>query len=95
MYFTAMDRDDFQDVYIAAAPQPVTNAEFMQALRAAVHRPWSPPVPAVALRLVSWLTGINAELALTGQRCVPRRMMAQGFAYEFPELEAALRDLLL
>ena len=48
IYRAAIDRDDFQGVYVAAAPQPVTNAEFMRALRAALHRPWSPPVPALA-----------------------------------------------
>ena len=43
----AIDGDDFQGVYVAAAPQPVTNAEFMRALRrrcggrgARPCRPW-------------------------------------------------------
>ena len=93
IFRAAIDRDDFQGVYVAAAPQPATNAQFMRELRAAVHRPWSPPVPAVAVRLAGWLAGINAELALAGQRCVPRKLMAQGFAYEFGELRPALNDL--
>jgi len=88
-----IDREDFQGVYVAASPQPATNAQFMRELRTALHRPWSPPVPAFAVRLGGWLTGINAELALTGQRCAPRRLMQQGFAYEFPELRRALREL--
>ena len=89
----AIDREDFQGIYVAASPQPATNAQFMRELRAALHRPWSPPVPALAVRLGGWLTGINAELALAGQRCAPRRLMQQGFAYEFPELRRALKDL--
>jgi uncharacterized protein (TIGR01777 family) len=89
----AIDREDFQGIYVAAAPQPATNAQFMRELRTALHRPWSPPVPALAVRLAGWITGINAELALTGQRCAPRRLMAQGFAYEFGELRRALGDL--
>ena len=93
LYRAAIDRDELQGAYIAASPQPVTNADFMRALRAALHRPWTPPVPAVAVRLGSWLTGINADLVLTGQRCVPRRLMEQGFAFEFPELGGALSDL--
>jgi uncharacterized protein len=94
MYRDAIDRQDFQGVYVATSPQPATNAQFMRELRAAVHRPWSPPVPALAVRMGAWLTGINADLALTGQRCAPRRLMEQGFAYEFPELRRALRDLI-
>jgi uncharacterized protein (TIGR01777 family) len=93
MYRETIDREDFQGVYVAVSPQPATNGQFMRELRAALRRPWSPPVPAWALRLGAWLTGINAELALSGQRCAPRRLMAQGFAYEFPELRRALSAL--
>jgi len=94
IYRDTIDREDFQGVYVATSPQPATNAQFMRELRAALRRPWSPPVPALAVRLGGWITGINAELALTGQRCAPRRLMQQGFAYEFPELRRALKELL-
>ncbi len=94
IYHQAIDREDFQGVYVAAAPQPATNAQFMRELRAALHRPWSPPVPAWAVRLGAWLIASNAELLLIGQRCAPRRLMAQGFAYEFGELRRALKDLM-
>ncbi len=93
IYRDAIDREDFQGIYVATSPQPASNAQFMRELRAALHRPWSPPVPALAVRLGGWLAGINAELALTGQRCAPRRLMQQGFAYEFPELRRALKEL--
>jgi uncharacterized protein len=93
MYCDAINRDDFEGTYVATAPQPATNAQFMRELRAALHRPWSPPVPALAVRLGGWLTGINADLALTGQRCVPRRLMRQAFAYKFPELRKAFEAL--
>jgi uncharacterized protein len=94
IYRAAIDRDDFQGVYVASAPQSLSNAEFMRELRAALHRPWSPPVPAYALKLGGWLAGINADLALTGQRCVPRRLLEQGFVFEFPELSRAIRELI-
>jgi uncharacterized protein (TIGR01777 family) len=93
IYRDAIDREDFQGTYVAASPQPATNAQFMRQLRAALDRPWSPPAPALAVRLGGWVAGINAELALTGQRCAPRRLMGQGFAYEFAELRGALKEL--
>ncbi len=93
IYRDAIDRNDFRGVYVAASPQPATNAQFMRELRAALHRPWSPPVPSWAVRVGGWLAGINADLALSGQRCAPRRLMEQGFAYEFPDLRRALHDL--
>jgi NAD dependent epimerase/dehydratase family enzyme len=38
--------------------------------------------------------GEMSTLLLTGQQVVPTRAQAQGFVFEHPELEAALRDLL-
>jgi uncharacterized protein (TIGR01777 family) len=93
LYRAAIDGDNFQGVYVAAAPQPVTNADFMRTLRGALGRPWSPTVPALALRVGGWIMGINAGLVLASQRCVPRRLTEQGFAFEFAELDAALREL--
>jgi hypothetical protein len=93
IYRDAVDREDFHGTYVATSPQPATNSEFMRELRLVLHRPWSPPVPALAIRLAAWVAGIDAELALTGQRCAPRRLMEQGFAYEFPELRRALSEL--
>jgi uncharacterized protein (TIGR01777 family) len=93
MYRAAIDRENMQGVYLAVTPQPVTNADFMRTLRAALHRPWSPPVPAFTARIGGWLMGMNIDLALASQRCTPRRLQEQGFAFEFPELAAALRQL--
>jgi len=45
IYRDTIDRDDFRGLYVAVSPQPATNAQFMRELRAALHRPWSPPVP--------------------------------------------------
>ena len=84
IYRAAIEREDMQGVYLAVSPQPVTNADFMRTLRAVLHRPWSPPVPAVAARIGGWLMGVNVDLALASQRCIPRRLMEQSFAFEFP-----------
>jgi uncharacterized protein (TIGR01777 family) len=94
IYRAAVDREDMQGVYLAVSPQPATNAYFMRALRAALHRPWSPPVPVFAARIGGWVMGMNIDLALASQRCAPRRLMEQGFSFEFSELSAALRDLI-
>jgi hypothetical protein len=73
------------------APNPVTNADFTRALAAAVHRPAIFPVPAFALRL---LFGEMAEILLASQRATPQAAEAAGFAFQFPQLPAALADVL-
>jgi NAD dependent epimerase/dehydratase family enzyme len=56
-----------------------------------LRRPAVFRVPRFALRLA---LGEMADLALTGQRAVPRALEALGFRFRFPQLESALRDLL-
>ena len=76
--------------YNGTAPQPATNAEFSKALGRLLRRPAFLPMPALALRL---LLGEMADIVLTGQKVLPRRALAQGFAFHFPELETALREV--
>jgi NAD dependent epimerase/dehydratase family enzyme len=56
-----------------------------------LHRPNLLPVPALALRLA---VGEMAEVLLASQRVVPARAQALGYRFQFPELKAALEDLL-
>jgi uncharacterized protein (TIGR01777 family) len=76
------------------SPQPVRNAELMRTLRKVLHRPSSPPTPAWAVRSGAVLLRTDPALALTGRRAVPSRLEAAGFAFDHPELEEALNDLL-
>ncbi|MBI1756309.1 MAG: TIGR01777 family protein [Fimbriimonas ginsengisoli] len=78
----------------ATAPNPVSNAEFMAEIRRRLRRPWSPPVPAFAVRLIGKLHGPDAELTLSSNRVIPRAALDHGFAFRFPTLGSALDDLL-
>jgi uncharacterized protein (TIGR01777 family) len=75
----------------AAAPEPVRSRDLARAIGAVLHRPSLLPAPAAALRL---LLGELAEVVLASQRVVPRRALDLGYAFRFPSLEPALRDLL-
>jgi len=73
---------------------PETNAVFMKRLRAVVHRPWSPPAPAFAVKLGSYVIGVEPSVALDGQRCVPRRLDEEGFTFAHEDLSKSLKGLL-
>ncbi|MBV8431614.1 MAG: TIGR01777 family oxidoreductase [Solirubrobacterales bacterium] len=73
------------------SPHPVTNAEFSRALGRALHRPAVLPVPGFALRS---LYGDMAQIVITGQRVIPRRLEELGFRFRHPDLDSALRDVL-
>ena len=70
------------------APHPVTNAEFARTLGRTLHRPAIVPAPAFALRLV--LGEMADGMILSGQRVIPEKAQALGFAFRYPRLDAAL-----
>ncbi|MCX6880283.1 MAG: TIGR01777 family oxidoreductase [Verrucomicrobia bacterium] len=74
----------------ATAPAPERNVDFTLRLAAVLHRPAVLPVPAFALKLA---LGGFASVLLEGQRAVPNALVADGFRFNFPNLEAALTDL--
>jgi len=74
-----------------SAPNPVTNRDFTRITARALHRPAFLPAPGFALRLA---LGEMADMLIQGQRAVPRRLQELGYAFRFPDLEPALRDLL-
>ena len=75
------------------APNPIQNRDMMRELRSALHRPWSPPTPKPLVHVGALLMGSDPALALTGRRCVPRRLLDVGFAYEHPTFAEAVADL--
>lgn len=72
-------------------PNPVRNAEFTTALARVLHRPAIFPVPGFALRLA--LGEMADELLLVSQRVNPRKLVTQGYAFRFPDLDAAFHSL--
>jgi uncharacterized protein len=89
----AIERSDVSGLYHATAPNSVRNRDFMRELRRALHRPWSPPAPKWAVHLGCFLMRTEAELALRGRRCIPRRLMEAGFEFRYPQLRGALDEL--
>ena len=71
------------------APEPATNAELSKALGRALRRPAIAPVPGLAVKA---LYGQMAEIVITGQRAVPKRLTELGYDFRQRDLEAALRD---
>jgi uncharacterized protein (TIGR01777 family) len=88
----AIANDSLSGPVNAVAPNPVTNYEFTKALGKVLERPTPFPMPAFAARLA--LGEMADELLLASTRVAPRRLLATGYKFLFPELEGALRHLL-
>ncbi len=93
MFVAAVEDGKLSGAFNAVGPQPVTNADFMRELRHTLHRPWSPPAPAFAVKLGARLMGSEGSLALASQRCAPKKFVDSGFQFQFAELKTALGDL--
>jgi uncharacterized protein (TIGR01777 family) len=91
MYKFAVETAAVRGPMNGVGPNPVTNADFTRALANAVHRPAIFPVPEFALKL---LFGEMSSVLLASQRVVPKAAQAAGFAFRFPQLDAALADVL-
>jgi hypothetical protein len=83
---------DGRGAFNLTAPNPATNAEVGKAIAKVLHRPYYLTAPEYAFKLAF---GEVASLVTEGQRVRPQRLLEQGFEFRFPEVEPALRDILL
>jgi uncharacterized protein (TIGR01777 family) len=94
LFARAIEDASMNGAYIATAPNPVSNKEFMRALRRALKMP-------IGLPAASWMVKLGAslflrtdpDLALYGRYCVPKRLLDAGFEFKFSDIQSALMDL--
>ena len=93
LFEQAATNPSWEGVYNAATPHPERQAELLRLLSRLRHKapPWLPPLNGAVLRL---LLGDMADLLLQSQYVLPTRALKQGFSFQFPTLESALKDLL-
>lgn len=85
----AIDTPGFSGPFNVTAPTPVPMSTFAKELGRALHRPAFFRVPAFALRVV---VGQGADVVLTGQNAVPKKLLEAGFSFCYPELFGALKE---
>lgn len=75
------------------APKPTTNAQFTKSIAKTLGRPLIlPNVPAFVLRMVM---GEMATIVIGGNNVSSKHLESTGFKFNYPELDGALRDLLV
>ena len=85
-----LTQDKYNGVYNMVAPNPVPNKVFTKALAKAVRRPAFFPVPPFMLKLIM---GEMSTIVLDSQKLVPKKLEEDGFKFDHPEIEEALKDL--
>jgi uncharacterized protein len=87
----ALDTESVSGVVNGTAPNPVTNKEWSKALGKALHRPAVLPIPGFAVEVKFGKE--FGKVAQGGQKVLPKRTEELGYAFKFPAIDGALRDL--
>jgi NAD dependent epimerase/dehydratase family enzyme len=89
-----LESSDLRGPVNFSSPHPVTNREVMTTIRRVLGVPFGIPLPRYALELGAIAIRTETELVLKSRWVLPQRLLDAGFVFQFPELEAALRDIL-
>ena len=91
--FWLIDHDDIEGPINLAAPNPLPNSSFMQALRKAWGIRFGLPATDWMLEVGAFLLRTETELILKSRRVVPGRLLDAGFVFQFPAWAEAAQDL--
>ncbi|WP_028544478.1 TIGR01777 family oxidoreductase [Paenibacillus taiwanensis] len=95
MFRYVLEAEQTEGIYNATGVQPVSNREFMKTLRKVMGKGWQPPAPTPFVRLGAYLImRADPELALSGRNCVPKRLLREGFTFQYTKLDEALKQII-
>jgi uncharacterized protein (TIGR01777 family) len=87
-----LTRPEMSGAVNVCSPCPVRNRALGKAIGKVLRRPSLLPAPAFMIR---WILGEFGSVLLKGQRGIPRRLLDAGVQFQYPEIEAALRQILV
>ncbi|XP_023012375.2 epimerase family protein SDR39U1 [Leptinotarsa decemlineata] len=87
----AIQKPTVEGVLNGVAPYPCTNKDFSNAFGKALHRPAFIPLPSFVLNLL--LNKERAVMMTEGQKVLPKKTIAAGFKYQYPDIERACKEI--
>ena len=90
-----LENENFNGPVNLAAPNPLTNADMMQILRRVCKAPMGIGLPPTRwmLEVGAFIMRTETELILKSRRVVSSRLLDEGFQFQYPQFEDAIRDL--
>lgn len=93
--YQAIINEQYNGVYVASSPNPVSNSDFMKALRSQMNVSVGPRAPLFLVKFgAKYLFKTDPELVIYGRYVKSIRLEKEGFEFKYPELPEALNDLL-
>ena len=87
-----LTKKDISGPVNVCSPQPVRNRELGDAIGRVLHRPSFMPAPGFMIKLI---LGEFGSVLLEGQRVIPRRLLDAGFKFRYPDIDEALKSIVL
>lgn len=87
-------RPDLSGSFNCSAPEPVTNAQFMEMMRVQMGRTYGLSASKWMLELGSVFIRTETELVLKSRWVVPDRLEKAGYSFEYPAINEALSEIL-
>lgn len=86
-----IENEDARGAYNLTAPNPVKQKEFATILGSALNKPSFFKKPGFLLKMM--MGEMADELLLKGLHVLPKRLLDEGFKFQFDTLEEALKDI--
>lgn len=90
LYFQAIVDKNFNGIYNATSPNPVSNLIFTKELGKSLRRPTLFPIPRFFIKLIF---GEMSTIILDSQKVLPKRLLKEGFAFKYPDLQSAFNNI--
>ncbi|HEX3129322.1 MAG TPA: TIGR01777 family oxidoreductase [Thermoanaerobaculia bacterium] len=88
-----IDREHLEGAVNLAAPEHLPQREFMAILRQAWGVPFGLSGTKWMMEIAAFLHRTESELILKSRRVMPRRLLVDGFAFQYPEWREAAEEL--
>ena len=87
----AIENDALLGAVNVSSPSPVTMKEFARSLGRVIGKPSWLPIPSLILKFV---LGEMSQMSLGGRRIIPKKLLDNGFVFQYPDLDKALKSLM-
>ena len=95
LFLHALKNQNMTGVFVASAPNPVSNKHFMKTLRRSIRMPLGLPATKWMIQLgCRWLLNTDPDIVLYGRYVKSSRLTQLGFDFKFPTLDKAINHLL-
>lgn len=90
----SISNDELSGPINCASPDDISNADFMKALQVGMKVPFGLPSPKFMLKIGAFFLRTEPELVLKSRFVMPKKLMDNGFVFNYEEVGDAMMQLL-